>query len=134
MPSVKSSLPILLEPSFPRQTIAQMSPLRIVLFIAMASLAFGFVNAESMNERVVARVEMKLTSGDDVVDVIEKGDLLTVAEERDDAYIILTHTGKRGAVAKVNAVKVAESGEIYTDLIQRNPKEGRFYTLRASAW
>jgi len=42
--------------------------------------------------------------------------------------------GTCGAVAKVNAVKLPESVEIYSDLIMKEPKEGRFYTLRASAW
>ncbi|WP_146522363.1 tetratricopeptide repeat protein [Stieleria varia] len=82
---------------------------------------------------VVARVEMKLVDQEQVIDVIEQGDLLTVLEERDDDYVILTHNGSKGAVAKVNAVRIPESLDIYTDLIKRNPKEGRFYTLRASA-
>ncbi len=120
--------------SFPRQSVAQMQPLRIGILIAIVVLALAAAEAQDFGGPVVARVEMKLTNGDDVVDVIEKGDLLTVIEERADAYVILTHTGQRGAVAKVNAVKLPESVEIYTDLIQRTPREGRYYTLRASAW
>ena len=77
---------------------------------------------------------MKLVSADKVVDVIAKGDLLTVLEERENDYVILTHDGTKGAVAKVNAVRVPESVDIYTDLIATNPNEGRYFTLRASAW
>lgn len=87
-----------------------------------------------MSEPVVARIEMRLAINDEVVDVIEQGDLLTVLEEREDDYVILTHDGSNGAVDKVNAVRIAESESIYTDLINRNPDEGRYYTLRASAW
>jgi tetratricopeptide (TPR) repeat protein len=117
-----------------RQTVAALPPLRFGLLFAIIVLAIAFAEAQEFGGPVVARVEMKLTSGEDVVDVIEKGDLLTVTEVRNDAYVIVTHTGQRGAVAKVNAVKIPESVEIYTDLIQRRPQEGRFYTLRASAW
>ena len=77
---------------------------------------------------------MKLAREDKIVDVIQPGDLLTVVEEREDDYVIVTHDGTKGAVDKVNAVQIAESGDIYTDLIQRNPLEGRYYTLRAGSW
>lgn len=83
---------------------------------------------------VVARAEMKLAIDEKVVDVIEKGDLLTVLEETEEGLLIRTHDGTEGVIEKVNAVKIAESVEIYTDLIQRNPDKGRYYTLRASAW
>jgi len=83
---------------------------------------------------VVARVEMKLAIEEKVVDVIEKGDLLTVLDETEDTYEIMTHDGTRGIIERVNAVSIAESGDIYTDLIQRNPDEGRYFTLRASSW
>ncbi|QDT11062.1 tetratricopeptide repeat protein [Stieleria marina] len=85
-------------------------------------------------EPVVARVEMKLTDGEDFVDVIEPGDLLTVIEEREKDYVVVTHDGTKGAVSKVNAVRIAESGDVYSELITRNPKEGRLYTLRASSF
>ncbi|MEM9586319.1 MAG: tetratricopeptide repeat protein [Planctomycetota bacterium] len=85
-------------------------------------------------EPVVARVEMRLADGDKLIDIIEQGDLLTVIEDRGDDYVIQTHDGTRGAVAKVNAVKLAESTDVYGELIARNPKEGRYHTLRASAW
>ncbi|EMI18398.1 TPR repeat-containing protein [Rhodopirellula maiorica SM1] len=104
------------------------------MIIAGASLTSSTTSAAPPQEPVVARVEMKLTDGEKVADVIEKGDLLTVIEERDNDYVILTHDGSRGAVDKVNAVRLAESTDIYTDLIERNPDEGRFLTLRASAW
>ncbi len=90
--------------------------------------------AATPSEPVVARVEMKLAAEGDATDVIEKGDLLTVVEEREEDYVIVTHDGTRGAVDKVNAVKLAESTDIYTELIERNPTEGRYLTLRASAW
>ncbi len=83
---------------------------------------------------VVARVEMQFTSGEDVIDQIAKGDLLTVVEDRGDDYIIVTHEGTRGTLDKVNAVTLAESTDIYTELIKEYPDQGRFHTLRASAW
>ncbi len=85
-------------------------------------------------EPLVARVEMKLTDGEGVNNTIEKGDLLTVVEEREKDYVIVTHDGVKGAVDKVNALKIAESGDVYTDLIKEHPEEGRYYTLRASSW
>ena len=83
---------------------------------------------------VVARVEMRLAEDGKVVDVIERGDLLTVVEEREEDYVIMTHDGAKGAVDKVNAVKIPEAVPIYSDLIARNPNEGRYYTLRASSY
>jgi tetratricopeptide (TPR) repeat protein len=121
-------------PRFPRQAIVMMSPVRLIALLIAFCLLFAVAGAQEFAGPVVARVEMKLTSGEDTVDVIEKGDLLTVTQEREDSYVILTHSGQRGAVAKVNAVKLPESVEIYTDLIEKSPKEGRFYTLRASAY
>ncbi|MFO1065912.1 MAG: tetratricopeptide repeat protein [Pirellulales bacterium] len=88
----------------------------------------------SMHEPLVARVEMRLTLGDKVIDVIEKGDLLTVLSERADSYVIRTFSGQKGAVTKNNAVRLAESIEIYNDLLKEREKEGRLYTLRAGAW
>ncbi|MEM1225081.1 MAG: tetratricopeptide repeat protein [Planctomycetota bacterium] len=92
------------------------------------------VTAASPGQPVVARLEMRFATGENVVDVIDKGDLLTVLEVRDEEYVIITHDGTKGVVDKVNAVDLAESTEIYTDLIEANPKDGRFHTLRASAW
>lgn len=88
----------------------------------------------AMNEPVVARVEMRLADGEKLLDIIAKGDLLTVLEVRDEDYVILTHDGSRGVVDKVNAVRLAESTDIYTELIENDPEEGRYHTLRASAW
>lgn len=111
---------------------------RFALGLAMIHLAaigsLSVTAAGPLAEPVVARIEMKLAVDEKVVDVIAKGDLLTVLEEREEDYVILTHDGSKGAVDKVNAVRIAESASIYTDLIQRNPEEGRYYTLRASAW
>jgi tetratricopeptide (TPR) repeat protein len=90
--------------------------------------------AIAAGDPLVARVEMKFGEGDDPENTIEKGDLLTLVEVREKDFVVMTHNGVKGAVEKVNAVKIAESGDIYTDLINANPKEGRFYTLRASSW
>lgn len=92
------------------------------------------VVAAKPGQPVVARVEMRFASEDDEVDVISKGDLLTVVEDRGEDYVIITHEGTQGAVDKVNAVELAESTDIYTELIQDYPDEGRYHTLRASAW
>ena len=89
--------------------------------------------AANYAEPVVARVEMKLMLSDKVIDTIEKGDLLTVTGEREDSLVIQTFNGQKGAVAKVNVAKLAESVSIYDELIEANPKEGRLYTLRAGA-
>ncbi|WDQ19275.1 tetratricopeptide repeat protein [Rhodopirellula sp. P2] len=90
--------------------------------------------AAKPGQPVVARVEMQFAKDDKVVDVIAKGDLLTVVEDRGEDYVIVTHDGTRGAVDKVNALELAESTGIYTDLIEEFPEEGRYHTLRASAW
>ncbi len=84
------------------------------------------------SDPVVARVEMRLGAADG--EIIAKGDLLTVLEDRGDKYVIQTFNGKKGIVAKVNALQLAESHPIYTELIEASPEEGRLYTLRASAW
>ena len=110
-----------------------------VVSVAIVALWVGvpssnLISAPPMAEPVVARVEMKLAVDEEVVDVIEQGDLLTVLEEREDDYVIVTHDGSKGAIDKVNAVRIEESGDIYTELIMRNPDEGRYYTLRASSW
>jgi tetratricopeptide (TPR) repeat protein len=95
------------------------------------ALMLGTISAQ---EPRVARVQMQLKFGDDIVDVIEPGELLTVVGEQENGYVILTHPGRRGLVEKVNAVKLSESVEIYDELIKSNPKEGRYFTQRASAW
>ncbi|MCC6509306.1 MAG: tetratricopeptide repeat protein [Pirellulaceae bacterium] len=120
---------------------------QLALALAMvASWAIPFANAQPtpdaaaqpasvpITEPLVARVEMRLTLGEKVIDTIEKGDLLTVVSEREDAYVIRTFNGHKGAVDKANAVKLAESIDIYNELIKDSDKEGRLYTMRASAW
>jgi len=82
----------------------------------------------------VARMQLQLRSGNEVVDVIEQGDLLTVLGEQDQGYTVLTYQGRRGLVAKSNTVKLAEAVEIYDQLLKANPHEGRLYTQRAMAW
>ncbi|MEZ6136627.1 MAG: tetratricopeptide repeat protein [Pirellulaceae bacterium] len=85
------------------------------------------------SEPVVARMEMKLTLDKQVIDTIQKGDLLTVLAVREKSLVIQTFNGFKGAVAKTNAAKLAESVAIYDDLIAETPEDGRRYTLRASA-
>ncbi|MFN3190203.1 MAG: tetratricopeptide repeat protein [Aureliella sp.] len=105
----------------------------------LPSLALGFAwsllvaNGVNAQEPVVARIEMKLMLDKEVLDVIEKGDLLTVLSEREKSYVIRTFNGQKGAVAKGNAVPMAEAVPIYDELIEDNPEVGRLYTLRASA-
>lgn len=106
----------------------------LLSFIVVLVLGTTCAAAPPFAEPVVARVEMRLALGEELVDTIEKGDLLTVLEERKDDYVIQTHDGTRGAVEKSNAVRIAESGDIYSELIQLHPKEGRYFTLRASSW
>jgi tetratricopeptide (TPR) repeat protein len=77
---------------------------------------------------------MRLSLNDEAIDVIEKGDLLTVIEERENGYLVQTVSGTKGLVAKVNAVSLAESSDIYSELISKNEKDGRLHTLRAGAW
>jgi tetratricopeptide (TPR) repeat protein len=82
---------------------------------------------------IVARIDMTLKLKDEVIGTIGKGDLLTVVTEREKDFVILTLNGKKGAVAKSNAVKLSESLPIYEELILQAPEDGRLYTLRASA-
>lgn len=84
-------------------------------------------------EPMVARVELRLTIGEKEVDVIEKGDLLTVLEERERTFLIRTFRGVKGGIEKANLVTLAESVETYDEVIKENPKVGRFYTLRGGA-
>lgn len=105
-------------------------------FVIAAALAAHAApaRAQALAEPVVARVEMKLKDGTNVIDVIDKGDLLTVLRAEKDAYLVSTYNGKQGLVDKVNTLKLAESVELYSELLRAKPKESRLYTLRASAW
>jgi tetratricopeptide (TPR) repeat protein len=94
----------------------------------------GSGGMQMLSEPRVARVQMQLTKDEKIVDTIEKGDLLTIVEEREEGFVVRTFSGLIGAVEKVNAVKLAESVDIYNELIEATPDEGRLYTLRASAW
>ncbi len=85
------------------------------------------------SEPMVARVELRLTIGEKEVDLIEKGDLVTVLEEREKSFLIRTFRGIKGAIEKANLVTLAESVETYDELIVANPKVGRLRTLRAGA-
>jgi tetratricopeptide (TPR) repeat protein len=101
--------------------------------VALGCAVLRLAAAQEMEPRV-ARVQMQLKFGDDTVDIIEPGELLTVVGEQEKGFVILTHPGRRGLVDKVNAVRLAEAVEIYDELIKANPKEGRLYTQRASSW
>ncbi len=101
--------------------------------VTTTSPASAAVPETNYSEPVVARMEMKLTLNEKIIDTIEKGDLLTVTGERGDSYVIQTFNGQKGSVAKVNVARLAESVQIYDELIAANPKEGRLYTLRAGA-
>src|SRR5438105_2636052 len=104
----------------------------------VAAIVLGFVflrsSAGQELEPRVARVEMQLKFGDDIVDIIQPGELLTVVGEQEKGFVIMTHPGRRGLVEKANALRLAEAVEIYDELIKANPKEGRLYTQRAAAW
>jgi tetratricopeptide (TPR) repeat protein len=108
--------------------------LRLHFAMALLSLTAASTAVAESLEPLVARVQMQLKLKDEIIDVIEKGDLLTVVKENEETYSIVTFNGHRGAVSKVNALKLAEAVEIYSDLIKSDPKEGRRYILRASAW
>ncbi|MCA9192223.1 MAG: tetratricopeptide repeat protein [Planctomycetales bacterium] len=88
---------------------------------------------ELPTEPVVAKVEMKLNLKGELVDTIEKGDLLTVLEMRDGTYVIQTHGGHKGLVSRQSVALLADSIPVYDELIVANPADGRLYTLRASA-
>ncbi len=109
--------------------------LRNSILLGLVTLACGIPNdclAQQASEPVVAKMEMKLTLGEEVLDTIEKGDLLTVLEERDKSYLIQTFNGHKGRVANVTVSKLAEAAPIYDELIASQPEEGRLFTLRAS--
>lgn len=90
--------------------------------------------AAGVGQPVVAREELKLAGEGASTEVIAKGDLLTVVEDRGDDYVIVTHRGTRGVLGKVNVAELGESTIIYTELIEEFPQEGRYDTLRGSAW
>lgn len=98
--------------------------------LALGSIAL----AQPALPPVVARDELELKVKEEVVDVIEQGELLTVLEEAKDSFLVQTHTGRKARIAKVNVASLADSVDIYNKLIKLNPEAGRLYTLRASAW
>lgn len=103
-------------------------------FLVMAGVLTGVALGQAPVEPVVARVQMQILEQEKTVETIEKGDLLTVIEENDQTYVVLTLRGARGRLSKVNAVKLAEAVEVYDELIAEHPQEGRLHTLRAAAW
>lgn len=100
---------------------------------AIVSSAASKAEERVFAEPMVARVELRLTIGEKEVDLIEKGDLLTVLEERPNSFLIRTFRGVRGGIEKSNLVTLAESVETYDEIIRDQPKIGRYYTLRAGA-
>ncbi|MEM7478362.1 MAG: hypothetical protein AAF483_25550, partial [Planctomycetota bacterium] len=88
----------------------------LILTAAVFSVFVAGPTALAQSGPVVARLEMKLTLNKKVIDVIEKGDLLTVLSEREESYVIQTFNGHKGAVAKGNAVPLSESVPIYDEL------------------
>ncbi len=101
---------------------------------AVASLCPQWAAAANPGQPVVAREEMQIAGDEKDAGLIDKGDLLTVVEDRGDDYVIVTHAGVRGAVAKANVAELADSTKIYTELMERFPEQGRYHTLRGSAW
>ena len=95
--------------------------------------AAGTAPPKVFAEPMVARVELRLTVGEKEVDVIEKGDLVTVLEEREKSFLVRTFRGVKGGIEKVNLVTLAESVETYDELIGKAPTIGRLHTLRAGA-
>jgi tetratricopeptide (TPR) repeat protein len=89
--------------------------------------------AMQWTEPMVSRVELRLTIGEKEVDVIERGDLVTILENRGDRLLVRTFRGVKGVVEKVNLSTLAESVEVYDELIKSQPDVGRLYTLRAGA-
>lgn len=120
--------------SFGRRLWTSRRQLLVLVSGAAWFLAVRPASAQVFTEPVVARVEMKLKSGTQSVDVIDKGDLLTVLRDEKDAYLVSTYNGKQGLVDKVNTLKLAESVEVYSELLRAAPEQSRLYTLRASAW
>lgn len=113
-------------------------PLHVV-FRSCAFLVACLIGAQSaraveFEAPVVSRVDLELRIGEETIDVIHRGDLLTVLKEDGDNVLILTFNGKRGLVDKVNVANLAESVEVYDELLKEFPSEARYYTLRASAW
>ena len=108
-----------------------LTPVTVILLVCWIATS---VLGQDFTEPVVARIQMRLQEGEDFLDVIEKGDLLTVLSKRDGAYLIVTSNGHRGLVDQENAMQLVEAVELYDELIKENPKDGRYFTLRASAW
>ncbi len=82
---------------------------------------------------IVAKTDLKLTLGNKVIDTIQKGDLLTILNVREESFVIQTFKGHKGAIRKANVATLAEAVPIYDELIKERQSEGRLYTLRASA-
>jgi len=107
----------------------------LLLAAAAATMAFPAVAPGQQSiDPVVAKSQMRFAVGEEVIDQIDRGDLLTVLEDRDTELLVLTFRGKRGLVSKSAVVSLAGAVYIYDELIKKQPEESRLYTLRASAW
>jgi len=91
-------------------------------------------NTDRVNtEPVIAKINLSLRLRGEVIDTIQKGDLLNVLAEREKDFVIVTSAGKKGAIAKEYAASLEESVSVYDELILKEPEEGRWYALRAGA-
>ncbi len=102
-------------------------------FLLVAGV-WSTAHAAAHTEPVVAQFQMQLKVEDEVIGVIEKGDLLTILQEQEDAYLVLTHNGKQGWFGKSSVSTLADSVEIYSEILNEGADDARLYTLRASAW
>ncbi|MEZ6089166.1 MAG: tetratricopeptide repeat protein [Pirellulaceae bacterium] len=120
-------------PHLPHTAYFKPAIFRVFVFLASCSVLTSDTVAQQGDGPMIARLEMRLAIDDKVVDIIHKGDMVNVSEERPDGYVISTMSGARGIVEKANLLKLAEAVEVYTELIESEPKVGQYYTLRASS-
>ena len=120
-------------PAFPGIRVRTSPRTVCVLVLVLASL-LSAVRAADHVEPLVARVQLELKVEDEIIGKIEKGDLLTPQQERDDAYLVVTHNGATVWIGKHDVAELTDSVEIYNDLLNSESGDPRLYTLRASAW
>lgn len=115
-------------------SIQSISRIRTMLFILPVLLILApRSNAQRVGEPVVARAGMQFVVKGKTLDTIAKGDVLTIQQIREDAFLVMTPSGQRGWVPKVNALQLAEAVEVYDELLKTHPKDGGLHTMRASA-
>jgi len=113
--------------------IRQLSLICLLLAASGPVTAQDTPQASAPSGPIVAKIDLKLTLGDKVIDTIQKGDLLTVLDVRETSFVIQTFNGHKGAIGKANVATLAEAVPIYDQLIKDREDDGRLYTLRASA-